>query len=189
MNYYYADANNKAIGPVPEDRLHTLASSGVITPTTYVWPEGETGRQYQTIALPSGTKSSGAKKSVSIVRIIILMASVFMMLVLVVGVVSVLPELPGLLTRMSPGLTTAKLQMALDQKFGPGSTRIIGGIIEDKNTAAAEIQMDGIRGHRGVILHHRANASMVRYNDGRWVLVQIYVPGADTVFPDLNIRL
>ncbi len=42
MNYYYADGNNQAIGPITEGQLHVLGRNGSITPDTQVLQEGTT---------------------------------------------------------------------------------------------------------------------------------------------------
>lgn len=42
MNYYYADGNNQAIGPITEGQLHLLGRNGSITPDTQVLQEGTT---------------------------------------------------------------------------------------------------------------------------------------------------
>jgi|LakMenEpi03Aug12_release.lakeMendotaPanAssembly.Ray.scaffolds.fasta_scaffold221734_2 hypothetical protein len=53
MNYYYADENNQAIGPITEDQLRALVLNGSITPDTQVLQEGTTEWcQYGLIAPP-----------------------------------------------------------------------------------------------------------------------------------------
>ena len=53
MNYYYADENNQAVGPITEDQLHVLGRNGSITPDTQVLQEGTTEWcQYGLIAPP-----------------------------------------------------------------------------------------------------------------------------------------
>ena len=53
MNYYYADENNQAVGPITEDQLLALVRNGSITPDTQVLQEGTTEWcQYGLIAPP-----------------------------------------------------------------------------------------------------------------------------------------
>ncbi|MEI7821056.1 MAG: DUF4339 domain-containing protein [Verrucomicrobiota bacterium] len=53
MNYYYADENNQAIGPITEDQLRVLGRNGSITPDTQVLQEGTSEWcQYGLIAPP-----------------------------------------------------------------------------------------------------------------------------------------
>ncbi len=53
MNYYYADENSQAIGPITEDQLRALVRNGSITPDTQVLQEGTTEWcQYGLIAPP-----------------------------------------------------------------------------------------------------------------------------------------
>ena len=41
MNYYYADSDNKPVGPLAEDELHGLYQGGQITLDTFIVPEGD----------------------------------------------------------------------------------------------------------------------------------------------------
>lgn len=53
MNFYYADENNQAVGPITEDQLRTLVRNGSIKPDTQVFQEGTTEWcQYGLIAPP-----------------------------------------------------------------------------------------------------------------------------------------
>ena len=64
MNYYYADAANKPVGPVTQDGLHALYNNGTITLDTYIAREGDSEwKAYRTIAAPIQTAPQ--KKSVA----------------------------------------------------------------------------------------------------------------------------